>query len=141
MQASEFVAREVNACRSEDEMDEIGEVYLHLPIAVTMVNHSAVSDGVTCYYSTVWKHKYATGSRSSSPSPPLSFETKKEMMRDMLHQPEPEPQPQPQPDSGEFGSPLHLDHWRGKAKKNVSSRVVHSLAGRHTQSRALLHDS
>jgi len=45
MQASEFVAREVNACRSEDEMDEIGEVYLHLPIAVTMVNHSAVSDG------------------------------------------------------------------------------------------------
>ncbi len=39
MQASEFVAREVNACRSEDEMDEIGEVYLHLPIAVTMINH------------------------------------------------------------------------------------------------------
>jgi hypothetical protein len=46
MQASEVVAREVNACRSEDETDEIGEVYLHLPIiAVIMVNHSAVSDG------------------------------------------------------------------------------------------------
>ena len=79
---------------------------------------------------TVCKHKYATGSRSSSPSPPLSFETKKEMMRDMLHQPEPEREPQP--DGGEFGSPLHLDHWRGKAKKNVSSRIAHS--GRHTQS-------
>jgi hypothetical protein len=144
LQASEFVAREVNACRSEDEMDEIGEVYLHLPIAVTMVNHSAVSDGVTCYYSTVWKHKYATGSRSSSPSPPLSFETKKEMMRDMLHHNhQPEPEPEPQPDSGEFGSPLHLDHWRYKAKKNVSSRVVHSLAGRHTQSQGhscIIHD-
>ena len=45
MQASEFVAREVNACRSEDEIDEIGEVYLHLPIAVTMINPSALSDG------------------------------------------------------------------------------------------------
>jgi len=45
MQASEFVAREVNTCRSEDETDEIGEVYLHLPIAVTMINPSALSDG------------------------------------------------------------------------------------------------
>ena len=36
------------------------------------------------------------------PSPPLSFETEKEMMRDMLQQPEPEPEPQP--DSGELGS-------------------------------------
>ena len=45
MQASEFVAREVNACRSEDQMDEINEVYLHLPIAVTMVKYSALSDG------------------------------------------------------------------------------------------------
>ena len=45
MQAREFVAREVNACQSEDEMDEIGEVYLHLPMAVTMINHSALSDG------------------------------------------------------------------------------------------------
>ena len=31
MQASEFVTREVHACRSENEMDEIGEVYLYLP--------------------------------------------------------------------------------------------------------------
>jgi hypothetical protein len=45
MQASKFVAREVNTCWSEAEMDEIGEVYLHLPMAVTMVNHSALSDG------------------------------------------------------------------------------------------------
>ena len=45
MQASEFVAREVNPRWSEAEMDKIGEVYLHLPIAVTMVNHSTPSHG------------------------------------------------------------------------------------------------
>ncbi len=29
MQASEFVAREVNACQSEDQLDEMGGMYLH----------------------------------------------------------------------------------------------------------------
>ena len=29
MRASEFVAKEVNACRSEDQLDEMGEMYLH----------------------------------------------------------------------------------------------------------------
>jgi hypothetical protein len=29
IRASEFVAKEVNACRSEGQLDEMGEMYLH----------------------------------------------------------------------------------------------------------------
>jgi len=67
IQASEHVAKEINMCQHNDQMDKIGEMY-HL------------------HFLRVFKRqKGATPAPSVHPSPP-SFQTKKEMMKDMLRQ-------------------------------------------------------
>jgi len=100
IQASEHVAKDVNACQDNDQMDKIGEMYQLNFIRVCEpppLRRFCLSDGLLI----VKKYKGATPAPSSHPSRP-SFETKKEMMMDMLRQ------------GGE--APQHHD----QAKKKVS---------------------
>jgi len=84
MRASEYVAKQVNSCQGNDQMDKIGEMYhLHFirgcePLSLCRF---CLSDGLLI----VKKREGATPSSSAHPSRP-NFETKKEMMKAMLRQ-------------------------------------------------------
>jgi len=100
LRASEHVAKEVNSCQDNDQMEKIGEMY-HLHFI-----RVCESPSLRCFYlsdslSIVRRNKGATPAPPIHPSRP-PFETKREMMKDMLRQ------------GGE--PPLHHD----QAKKIVS---------------------
>jgi len=100
MRASEHVAKEVNSCQDNDQMDKIGEMY-HLHFIRVCEPPSLCRFCLSDSLPIVKKNKGATPAPSTHPSRP-SFETKKEMMEDMLRQ------------GGE--PPQH----HAQAKKNVS---------------------
>ena len=100
IRASEYVAKEVNSCQDYDQMDKIGEIY-HLHFIRACESPSLCCFSLSDSLLIVKRQKGATPAPSSHPSRP-SFDTKKEMMKDMLRQ------------GGE--PPQH----HAQAKKNVS---------------------
>ena len=99
IQASEHVATEVNLCQNNEKMDQIGEMYQRHFIRLCEpppLRRFCLSDGLLI----VKKYKGATPAPSSPPSRP-PFQTKKEMIKDMLVE-----------------APRH--HDQVEAKKNVS---------------------
>ena len=109
IQASEHVAEEVNSCRDDDQMYKIGEIYHDHFIRVCeppSLRRFCLSDGLLI----VRKYKSRTPTPSFHPSRP-SFQTKKDMMMDMLRE------------AGE--PPQH----HAQAKKNVSH--VRTLQATH----------
>ena len=84
LQASEHVAKEVNSCEDDDQMFKIGEMYhLHFirPCEPPSPHRFCLSDGLLI----VKRYKGPTPMPSLYPSRP-SFETKKEMIKDMLRE-------------------------------------------------------
>lgn len=84
--ASEFVAEEVNSYENEDQIDKVGEkYYLHYLRACTSPSHASFRWLFFSSFITVKKFKCHAPSRSSDSSC-AAFETKKQMMMEMLPQ-------------------------------------------------------
>jgi len=126
IQASEHVATEVNSCQNNEKMDQIGEMYqLHF-IRVCEpppLRRLCLSDGLLI----VKRDKGAPPSQASPSIRPSrrSFETKKEMMMDILRQ------------GGE--APQHYDQAKKKVSHVCTLQATYFLI--QTISKALVRDN
>ena len=126
MRASEYVAKQVNSCQGNDQMDKIGEMYhLHFiracePLILSLCRF-CLSDGLL----TVKKLKGVTPSPSAHPSRHY-FETKKEMMEDMLRQGGEAPQA-PCPSQEKCESRLHATDHKISHSNNLQALVRDSF--------------
>jgi hypothetical protein len=123
IQASEYVAKDVNACADDDRMEQLGDIYqLHFIrlCEPPLLRRFCLSDDLLI----VKKNKGATPSPSTHPSRP-SFETKKDMMMHMLSE------------SGE--APQHHNQAKKKVSHVCTLQATYFLI--QTISKALVRDS